>query len=169
MQAGTLAVSRHEQELEADADRLEDSVEQDNQQTSRFFARASAGLHALSIILSNLSRGPYNQLQKCKDFFEVSMSWPDRDFRHPAHVLVAVDEVAPMEQRAGFLYRPTCLDCMNRESYLLQLEWEMLILLIIPILVLTYLPSAGISYCKLLARALTFIASCMYMLNITII
>ena len=77
MQAGTLAVSRHEQELEADTDRLEDSIEQDNQQTSRFFARANAGFHALSIMLSNPSCGPYNQLRKCKDFFEVSMSWPD--------------------------------------------------------------------------------------------
>jgi len=82
VQAGTLAVSRHEQELEADANRLEDSVEQDNQQTSRFFARASAGLHALSIILSNPSRGAYNQSRKCTDFFEVSMSWPDQDFCH---------------------------------------------------------------------------------------
>jgi len=78
VQAGTLAVSWCEQELEADADRLEDSVEQDNQQTSRFFAQASAGLHTLSIILSNLSRGAYNQSRKCTDFFEVSMSWPDR-------------------------------------------------------------------------------------------
>ncbi|KAG2128662.1 uncharacterized protein EDB93DRAFT_153247 [Suillus bovinus] len=46
----------------------------------------SAGLHALSIILSTHSRGPYNQWQKCTEFFEISMCWPDRDFRHEYRV-----------------------------------------------------------------------------------
>ena len=28
------------------------------------------------------SRGPYNQYQKCTQFFTVSMEWPDQEFRH---------------------------------------------------------------------------------------
>ena len=28
------------------------------------------------------SRGPYNQFEKCTQFFGVSMGWPDRQFRH---------------------------------------------------------------------------------------
>jgi hypothetical protein len=41
------------------------------------------GLHALSLILSGpSSRGPYNQWQKCQEFFDISLSWPDRHFRY---------------------------------------------------------------------------------------
>ena len=86
VQASTLAVSRNDQvylQLRMDGQhQLEDHDEADTQQTSRFFARTSAGLHALSIILSSQPRGPYNQWRKCTDFFEISMSWPDQDFRH---------------------------------------------------------------------------------------
>jgi hypothetical protein len=28
------------------------------------------------------SRGPYNQYQKCTQFFVASLGWPDRQFRH---------------------------------------------------------------------------------------
>ncbi|KAG1872204.1 hypothetical protein F4604DRAFT_1955696 [Suillus subluteus] len=28
------------------------------------------------------SRGPYIQWQKCNQFFDISLSWPARDFRH---------------------------------------------------------------------------------------
>lgn len=31
---------------------------------------------------SDNKRGPYNQIQKCADYFKVSLSWPDREFRH---------------------------------------------------------------------------------------
>lgn len=61
----------------------EDFDDEANQRISHFFHGTSMGLRALSLMLSGPgSRGPYNQWQKCEEFFDVSMSWPDRDFRH---------------------------------------------------------------------------------------
>jgi hypothetical protein len=82
----TLAVSRHNQDCleelfspehqDLDDDRV-------NQRLSRFFHRTAMGLCTLSFELSEpSSRGPYNQWQKCREFFDTSLSWPDRDFRH---------------------------------------------------------------------------------------
>lgn len=80
VQASILAVSHREQ------GRLQQSFDgqdhDEDNRTSHFFTRASAGLRALSIMLSIQSRGPYNQWQKYTEFFEISMTWPDRDFRH---------------------------------------------------------------------------------------
>lgn len=28
------------------------------------------------------SRGPYDQFQKCHQFFDIALAWPDRHFRH---------------------------------------------------------------------------------------
>lgn len=83
VQTSTLAVFRNEQtHLQHGQFQNEDHGKEDNPQTSRFFTWTSAALHALSILLSRQTRGPYNQWKKCTDFFEISMSWPDRDFRH---------------------------------------------------------------------------------------
>src|SRR5882757_6534121 len=75
----TLAVSRHNQ------DRLEElfspehqDLDDDrvNQQLSRFFHRTAMGLRTLSFELSEPnSRSPYNQWQKCQEFFDTSLSW----------------------------------------------------------------------------------------------
>jgi hypothetical protein len=80
----TLAVSKQSQHIlqqvfSPDQD-FDDEV---NQRMSRFFHGTSVGLHALSLMLSGPdSCGPYNQWQKCEEFFDISMSWPDRDFRY---------------------------------------------------------------------------------------
>ncbi|KAG1804015.1 hypothetical protein EV424DRAFT_325694 [Suillus variegatus] len=43
-------------------------------------------LQVFASMLSGVSRGPYNQWRKCFEFFEISLSWPDRDFRHEYRV-----------------------------------------------------------------------------------
>ena len=51
--------------------------------TDDFLLRAGTGFQVLASMLSSPDpRGPYNQWRKCYDFFEISLSWPDRDFRH---------------------------------------------------------------------------------------
>lgn len=37
---------------------------------------------AISPSTRSTSRGPYNQFQKCTDWFVLSLQWPDRQFRH---------------------------------------------------------------------------------------
>ncbi|KAG1827921.1 hypothetical protein EV424DRAFT_1555011 [Suillus variegatus] len=83
--ASTLAVSKRSQHNfeQVFSPEHEDFDDEANQRISRFFHGTSMGLCALSLMLSGPgSRGPYNQWQKCEEFFDVSMSWPDRDFRH---------------------------------------------------------------------------------------
>lgn len=68
-----LAVSRHEQGRFEQPFNRQDHDEDEENHTLCYFARMSAGLHTLSIILSTHSRGPYNQWQKCTEFFEISI------------------------------------------------------------------------------------------------
>lgn len=75
------------------------------------------GLYVLSGLLSPLIlRGPYNQWQKCNEFFELSLSWPDRDFRHEYRMgrttfdrLVHMLEKNPIFESTGTKpQRPVC-------------------------------------------------------------
>jgi hypothetical protein len=84
--ASTLAISRHKQgHLEElftpDHQDLDDN--EGNERLTCFLRGTATGLHALSLMISVPgSRGPYTQWRKCNEFFDVSLSWPDRDFRH---------------------------------------------------------------------------------------
>jgi hypothetical protein len=61
----------------------DDDNDNHHHRTAAFLTRTSAGLQVLASMLSGPgSRGPYNQWRKCFEFFEISLSWPDRDFRH---------------------------------------------------------------------------------------
>lgn len=62
----------------------EDDLDEDGASASaraRFFSTASAAFLGLSSLVSDGLRGPYNQWKKCDMFFEIALSWPDRDFR----------------------------------------------------------------------------------------
>ena len=45
-------------------------------------ASVAAAMLPDSESLNDSSRGPYNQYDKCWEFFDKAMRWPDRDFRH---------------------------------------------------------------------------------------
>jgi hypothetical protein len=82
----TLAIAKYNQEaykqfFSPDNQDLED--DDHDQQLSRYFHRTGAGFRALSFIASQpIPHGPYHQWQKCQEFFDLSLSWPDWDFRH---------------------------------------------------------------------------------------
>ncbi|KAG1859739.1 hypothetical protein F4604DRAFT_1930457 [Suillus subluteus] len=110
--ASTLAVSRHKQGHLEELFTLEhqdfDNAEV-NERLTRFFRGTATGLRALSLMLSmHKSRGPYIQWQKCNQFFDISLSWPDRDFRHEYRVgratfdrLVQILEQNPIFESTG--------------------------------------------------------------------
>ncbi|KAG1725681.1 hypothetical protein EDD22DRAFT_853646 [Suillus occidentalis] len=88
--ASTLAISRHKQgHLEElfTPDHQDLDNDEGNERLTRFLRGTATGLHALSLMISvPSSRGPYTQWRKCNEFFDVSLSWPDRDFRHKYRV-----------------------------------------------------------------------------------
>lgn len=43
------------------------------------------------------SRGPYNQYEKCVQFFGISMGWPDRQFRHEYRSVAISSTVFPTQ------------------------------------------------------------------------
>jgi len=66
----------------------EEEIEEHDRQTEMDASQLMYLGSIVSIIAATLpphssaSRGPYNQYQKCTQFFAVSMQWPDRQFRH---------------------------------------------------------------------------------------
>ncbi|KAG1750582.1 uncharacterized protein EDB91DRAFT_1078600 [Suillus paluster] len=110
--ASTLAVSRREQghlrELfTPDHQDLDD--DKGNERLTHFLHGTAMGLHALSLMISVPgSHGPYIQWRKCNEFFDISLSWPDRDFRHEYRIsratfdrLVRILEQNPIFQSMG--------------------------------------------------------------------
>ncbi|KAG2071469.1 hypothetical protein BDR04DRAFT_1142230 [Suillus decipiens] len=76
--------------------------------TAASLIRTSTALQVLANMLSGVSHGPYNQWRKCFEFFEISLSWPDQDFRHEYRVgrptfdrLVHLLEQNPIFQSTG--------------------------------------------------------------------
>ena len=68
----------------------EEEIEQHDEQTE---VNTSQIMHLGSLVLvvaamlpppatGSTIRGPYNQYQKCTQFFVASLEWPDRQFRH---------------------------------------------------------------------------------------
>lgn len=52
------------------------------QQMQEMLRQQGYAAAAIAAILSgDGSRGPYNQFQKCTEYFDNSLGWPDRDFR----------------------------------------------------------------------------------------
>ena len=43
---------------------------------------AAARSHSAECQCNTTSRGPYNQIPRCKTYFSVALQWPDRWFRH---------------------------------------------------------------------------------------
>ncbi|KAG2063409.1 hypothetical protein BDR04DRAFT_1111572 [Suillus decipiens] len=74
-----------------------------------FLTRTSSGLQVPASMLSGPgSRGPHNQWRKCFELFEISLSRPDRDFRHEYRVgrptvdhLIHLLEQNPIFQSTG--------------------------------------------------------------------
>ena len=47
------------------------------------FFNYSNGLLGLSAqSAADTTRGPYNQIPRCPEYFHVALTWPDKEFRH---------------------------------------------------------------------------------------
>ena len=66
----------------------EEEIEEHDRETEMEASQVMYLGNLVSIVAATLpppdstGRGPYNQYQKCTQFFTVSMGWPDRQFRH---------------------------------------------------------------------------------------
>lgn len=76
------------EDMDASTEEEIEEIEEHNEQTE---ADTFQAMYLGSLVLviaatlpspSSTSRGPYNQYQKCTQFFVVSMGWPGRQFRH---------------------------------------------------------------------------------------
>jgi hypothetical protein len=99
------ALSLHlstEDELE-DLDILTEEEIEEYEQTETDASQLMYMGSLISVVAATLpppgstSRGPYNQYQKCTQFFVASLGWPDRQFRHEYRLVTGVFSMAVLK------------------------------------------------------------------------
>ncbi|OSC99379.1 hypothetical protein PYCCODRAFT_840847 [Trametes coccinea BRFM310] len=67
---------------DADTDESEPIFDDTGLAADTLFNTSIGILSLASSVSGESSRGPYNQIPRCPEFFPIALGWPDREFRH---------------------------------------------------------------------------------------